>query len=585
MKMESGFARVRRTAVRFGLDGSIKGRLKLILSALLAIQAVLVLSLVASTVATQSAVSTLLDDRIQPMSDVQAVSNGYAEALAIANKVRSGNMSAASGVGAVQAATAEADAAWQRFRSSDLGTRRAGDIARIELARAEAERTTARLVAMLRSGRIENLDFFVSGPLYAAVDPLMASSRDLVGELRADAAHEGRLLKWGFLFAWAIALLLTLIALWIGFWGVKTATSEINGPLEDIAAATRQIGLTGGSVAIPGLERRDEIGDIARALLFARERAGEARRLEQEALRIESELRANDAEMLRSKDRRAAELDALFARFEQDIARIVANLVQAGGDMRAAASAVSSEAGVSEAYALSAATLADQTATTVRVVSDSGQALAEAIARIRDHADEARANARTVRDQAANSKHRATRLGDLVSEITDVLTLITGIAKQTNLLALNASIEASRAGQAGAGFAVVADEVKGLARQTQAAAATIGERLGTIGATASDAMQSFHQIDSLVTGLEQSAEVIAHAVEQQSNASREIVGSIALVDSGSRETASSMIGLRGRAEAARRMAANLSATADDIAHQTEYLRGEIARMVEGVKAV
>lgn len=585
MKMELGLGRVARRAARLGLDGSIKGRLKLILVVLLSIQAVLVLSLVAGTVIAQRTVSTLLDGRIQPIGDVQAVAGGYAEALAIANKVRSGNMSAASGVGAVQAAVAEADAAWQRFRDNDLGAQRAADIARIEMARGEAERTTASLIAMLRQGRVDNLDFFVSGPLYAAVDPLTMASRELVGDLRADSARDVRLLKWGFMLAYAIALVLTLGAFRIGFWGVRTATSAINRPLEDIAAATRQIGLSGGNVAIPGLERRDEIGDIARALLFARERASEARRLEEEALRIESELRATDAEMLRAKDHRAAELDALFTRFEQDIARIVANLAQAGGDMRAAASAVSSEAGISEAYALSAATLADQTATTVRVVSDNGKALAEAIARIRDNANEARANAHTVREQAAGSKARATRLGDLVSEITEVLTLISGIAKQTNLLALNASIEASRAGQAGAGFAVVAEEVKGLARQTQAAAATIGDRLGTIGTTANDAMQSFHQIDSLVTGLEQSAQAIAHAVEQQSGASREIVESIVLVDSGSRETAANMVGLRGRAEAARRMAANLSATADDIAHQTEYLRGEIARMVEGVKAV
>lgn len=582
--MGFGLAQVGVSAARLGIDGSIKGRLKLILVVLLSIQAVLIVSLVTGTIVTESAVSTLLDDRIQPISEVQSVAGGYGEALAIANKVRSGNMTAASGVGAVQSATAAADAAWQRFRGSNLGVRHAGDVARVEGARTEAERTTARLVAMLKSGRVDDLDFFVSGPLYAAVDPLTIASRDLAANLREDASREVRLLKWGFILAYAIALLLTILALLMGFWGVRTATNAINRPLEDIAAATRQIGLSGGG-AIPGLDRRDEIGDIARALLFARERASEARRLEQEALRIESELRANDAEMLRARENRAVELDGLFTRFEQDIARVVANLVQAGSEMRTAASAVSSEASVSEAYALSAATLADQTATTVRVVSENGRALAEAIARIRDNANETRANARTVREQAASSKARATRLGDLVSEIRHVLELITGIAKQTNLLALNASIEASRAGDAGAGFAVVAQEVKGLARETQAAAETIRERLGAMSATAHDAMDSFHRIDALVTDLEQSAQEIADAVEQQSDASREIAGSIGFVDTGSRETASNVVGLKGRAEAARRMAANLSATADDIAHQTEYLRGEIARMVEDVKAV
>ena len=53
------------------------------------------------------------------------------------------------------------------------------------------------------------------------------------------------------------------------------------------------------------------------------------------------------------------------------------------------------------------------------------------------------------------------------AEITNVVSLISAIAKQTNLLALNATIEAARAGDAGRGFAVVASEVKSLSTATQ----------------------------------------------------------------------------------------------------------------------
>lgn len=74
-------------------------------------------------------------------------------------------------------------------------------------------------------------------------------------------------------------------------------------------------------------------------------------------------------------------------------------------------------------------------------------------------------------------KDKGVNLETKAKDITNIVSIVSGISEQTNLLALNASIEAARAGEAGRGFSVVAEEVRKLAEQSNNAVSEINTNL------------------------------------------------------------------------------------------------------------
>lgn len=96
-------------------------------------------------------------------------------------------------------------------------------------------------------------------------------------------------------------------------------------------------------------------------------------------------------------------------------------------------------------------------------------------------------------------KVKGTDLENKAKDITNIVSIVSGISEQTNLLALNASIEAARAGEQGKGFAVVADSIRTLAEQSKEAVKEINFNL----------KQFVDEIKSLVEKIESQYNLLA----------------------------------------------------------------------------
>ncbi|MCP4394014.1 MAG: hypothetical protein GY804_07110 [Alphaproteobacteria bacterium] len=125
-------------------------------------------------------------------------------------------------------------------------------------------------------------------------------------------------------------------------------------------------------------------------------------------------------------------------------------------------------------------------------------------------------------NQADNAKRGFANLTDASSRIHEAVELIKSIADQTNLLALNASIEASRAGDAGRGFSVVAAEVRKLAEKTAGATETIGDLVKEIQTESQSANVTIEAISGKIIEINEVASNIRSAMSEQSTAAEAI---------------------------------------------------------------
>ena len=287
-------------------------------------------------------------------------------------------------------------------------------------------------------------------------------------------------------------------------------------PLGRQAAVLRALAEGRTDQTVPGLQRTDMLGDIARAVVVVQQAVARNRSLEAEATAARSQADAA----------KRASLVAMADRIEKETIAALETVVARTGAMMVTADEMSGSATRTGNSAQSATDASAQALLNAQTVASATEQLTASIHEISGQV--AQSTAVVGRAVAAGSETRATieALNEQVARIGTVTDMIGEIAARTNLLALNATIEVARAGDAGKGFAVVASEVKALATQTTRSTQEISQHIGQVRSATSASIAAVARIERTIGEINAIASTIAAAVEQQGAATAGIARNV-----------------------------------------------------------
>ncbi|TMJ01337.1 MAG: methyl-accepting chemotaxis protein [Alphaproteobacteria bacterium] len=392
----------------------------------------------------------------------------------------------------------------------------------------------------------------------------VAELHALRNELVRVGEAEGRSLALWLIGA-AIVSLLT-------FAGVMLLLSQhITRPLMQITEAVRAVARGDWKSEVTGVERVDEVGDIARAVIVL-----------QRSLQERDRLRSDVAHAESVKKRREALEDAIrrFDRIMRSVLLSVSNSVETMDETARELARVSA---VAEGEAVEAAFVSENTVSNVSSVRSATERLSAAISETVDGIRQASDVIALSNTAARSASASAEGLARTTAEIDAIMRAIAEIAAQTNALALNATVQASRAAGSG-NFAAVVSDIKTLASRIGNANEDITQRLATIRGATGETVGSVRSIVQKLDIVLHQTRAIALAMERQDAVTREIAESMSAAANGSVNVSSSVERLKATIEDARGASMKVVTKATDMADEAHRLDSTVKSFLREVTA-
>jgi methyl-accepting chemotaxis protein len=403
-----------------------------------------------------------------------------------------------------------------------------------------------RYVAVVKSGQRD-----------AAQDAIRRAGKrvlvsDAVNPLRdvRDAQHEAireesDRQETAIVFGWVALGFGAAILIGLALVLARTLTNSIARPIVELTKAVTDLSRGKNDIDVPGTERSDELGAMAKAMLVFRDAAVERQQAiverEQAVARVGEQLAAVANSDLTV---RLTDMPAGFEALARDFNSAMERLCQAMSEVNESIGsitltsneiehAVTDLAGRSEDQAarlqLSASTMASLT---VNIEQNAGLAVG-----VSGSMREAREEAESGGEVVGRAIQAMGQIETASAEISEITAMIDNIAFQTNLLALNAGVEAARAGEAGKGFSVVASEVRALSMRATDAASEIKARVESVTSHVQTGVSLVNEtgtalkaIIARVGEVTEAVSRIAEAVSEQSAALRKVNDAIHAMD-------------------------------------------------------